>query len=228
MNEACDIIIPPEIIQKIADSEADFCRRVRKCDPIEGAKNLASGYKTTLLYLERLVGKEKLLQSRILEVGSGNGFFLCYALKCGLNIIGIEPGKTYGFQDRYLRAVKLLEVNGIQNPERFLFDASAETLPFEDNSFDVVFSVAVLEHVQNLDKTMNESIRVLKPGGILWATIPNYNSIYEGHYDIFWIPYMNKKMSKLYVNKFFDRDPYFIDELNFTTPSMFEKYLNSK
>lgn len=222
--ENIDIIIPPAIIQEIADAEADFCRKVRKCEPLEGAKNLATGYKNTLVYLERLFGK-KLREAKILEIGSGNGFFLCYALKCGLNVVGIEPGKTYGFQDRYSRAVNLLRRNGIQTPGKYLFDASAEALPFEDNVFDMVFSIAVLEHVQNLESAMRESIRILKQGGTLYANIPNYNSIYEGHYDIFWIPYMNKTSSKLYVSRLFNRDPYFIEELNFTTPSMFKKYL---
>lgn len=228
MNKTYDIIIPPEIIQEIANSEADFCKRVRKCDPIEAAKNLTKGYKDILISLENLVGKDKLWESKILEIGSGNGFFLCYALRCGLNIVGVEPGKNYGFKGRYSRNITLLKANGIQNPQNFLFDALAEALPFADNSFDVVFSVAVLEHVQNLNKAMEESIRVLRPGGILWANIPNYNSIYEGHYNIFWIPYMNKTIAKLYVSRIFKRDPYFIDELNFTTPSMFKKYLNSK
>ncbi len=225
--EELDIIIPPTIIQEIAEAESEFCKKVRKCDPLEGVKNLASGYKSTFDWLERPIGKKKLQGLKILEIGSGNGFFLCYALKNDLNIVGIEPGKTYGFQDRYSRAIKLLKLNGIENPEKYLFDASAEVLPFEDNTFDVVFSVAVLEHVQNLDMAMKESIRVLKPGGIMLANIPNYNSIYEGHYDIFWVPYMNKKMAKLYVEKLFGRDSYFIHELNFTTPSMFKKYLNS-
>ena len=222
-----DINISEKLIMEIANSEADFCRKVRKCDPYVGAKNLISSYKDTLNHLERFYGKEKLQRSKILEIGSGNGFFLCYALKLGLNIVGIEPGKTYGFQDRYSRAIKLMKMNRIQSPENFLFDATVETLPFEDNTFDLVFNVAVLEHVQKLDLAMRESIRVLKPGGILWANIPNYNSIYEGHYNIFWIPYMKKNMAKLYVRKLFGREPYFIDELNFTTPSMFKKYLNS-
>lgn len=222
-----DIAIPQDIIREIADGEADFCRRIRKCDSYAGAENLSCSYKNTFNRLGKLYGEENLQRSKILEIGSGNGFFLCYALKAGLDIVGIEPGKAYGFQDRYSRAIKLMKLNEIQNPENFLFDSTAEALPFKDNTFDMVFSVAVLEHVQNLDLTMRESVRVLKPGGILWANIPNYNSIYEGHYDIFWFPYMKKNMAKAYVRKFFGRESYFIDELNFTNPSMFKKYLNS-
>ena len=42
-----------------------------------------------------------------------------------------------------------------------------EELPFKDDSFDAVFSFAVLEHVTNPIKCANEIVRVLKPNGIL-------------------------------------------------------------
>lgn len=222
-----DIVIPDEMIQTIADCEADGFRKISNWDPLVGAKFLTSAYKNILNQLERFYGTKNLRRSKVLEIGCGNGFFLCYALKAGLNIVGIEPGRSFGFQGRYSRAIKLLELNGIKQPETVLLDASAETLPFAEDTFDVVFGVAVLEHVQNLDLVMKEAIRVLKPHGMLWANLPNFNSIHEWHYDIFWIPHMRKNIAKLYVQKLFGRDPRLIDELNFTTPAMFKKYLNS-
>lgn len=48
----------------------------------------------------------------------------------------------------------------------------AEVLPFEDNSFDVVLSYAVLEHVKQPFVAASEIIRVLKPGGILRVQVP--------------------------------------------------------
>ena len=47
-----------------------------------------------------------------------------------------------------------------------------ERLPFADNTFDVVFSFAVLEHVTDPFTCAQEMIRVLKPGGILYAQVP--------------------------------------------------------
>jgi predicted SAM-dependent methyltransferase len=47
-----------------------------------------------------------------------------------------------------------------------------DNLPFKDNSFDVVLSLAVLEHVKNPWIHANEMIRVLKPGGIVYADVP--------------------------------------------------------
>jgi SAM-dependent methyltransferase len=47
-----------------------------------------------------------------------------------------------------------------------------EELPFQDNSFDGVLSLAVLEHVKNPFRCAAEIIRVLKPGGELICAVP--------------------------------------------------------
>jgi SAM-dependent methyltransferase len=47
-----------------------------------------------------------------------------------------------------------------------------EKLPFTDNSFDAVISIAVLEHVRDPFACAAEIIRVLKPGGELWCSVP--------------------------------------------------------
>lgn len=53
-----------------------------------------------------------------------------------------------------------------------LIVADAADLPFEDNSFNVIFSSNVLEHVEDLDSAFSEMKRVLKPGGIMIHTMP--------------------------------------------------------
>jgi SAM-dependent methyltransferase len=45
-------------------------------------------------------------------------------------------------------------------------------LPFEDNSFDAVFSSQVLEHVVDIDLSLSELFRVIRPGGQILATLP--------------------------------------------------------
>ncbi len=57
-----------------------------------------------------------------------------------------------------------------------------EILPFKSESFDVVFSLAVLEHVKNPFQCAEEIIRVLKPGGILVAVVP-FLQPYHGYPD---------------------------------------------
>lgn len=51
-----------------------------------------------------------------------------------------------------------------------LFAFDARFLPFHSNSFNSVFSISVLEHIPIIQKVLKESLRVLKPGGILQFT----------------------------------------------------------
>ena len=208
------IYVPQYLIRKIAESE-DFLNG----DPLKAIQKSIDGCNYPVTFLERYFGN-KLKTLKILEIGSGNGFSLCHALLQGLDIVGIEPG-AHGFEGRYTRAIELLRLNDIDNPKSRLFNAAAESLPFKRNTFDVVFSVAVLEHVKNLDTVMSEAMRVLKPVGMFWANVPNYNSVWEGHYKMLWMPHMSKTMAKRYV-EFRGRDAAFIDTLNFTTPKMFK------
>jgi ubiquinone/menaquinone biosynthesis C-methylase UbiE len=47
-------------------------------------------------------------------------------------------------------------------------EGSAERIPFPSESFDVVHASSVMEHVQDLDASLAEVNRVLKPGGVFW------------------------------------------------------------
>ena len=51
-----------------------------------------------------------------------------------------------------------------------------EKLPFENNSFDLVYSAFVFEHLDNPEKVMKEAIRVLTPGGKFVVIAPNYGA----------------------------------------------------
>jgi len=46
-------------------------------------------------------------------------------------------------------------------------------LALKDNSIDFVTSSHVLEHISNTEKTLNEWLRVLKPGGVIAITVPD-------------------------------------------------------
>ena len=62
--------------------------------------------------------------------------------------------------------------------------AANELLPFNDNTFDAVFSLNVLEHVRFPNKSAEEICRVLKPGGDLYCVVPLLQPVhgYPHHY----------------------------------------------
>lgn len=86
-----------------------------------------------------------------------------------------------GLRDRYLPNVINLEICDLPTTDVM---GVGERLPFRDNSFDAVFSLAVLEHVRNPFACAREIARVLKPGGTLYAAVPFLQPFhgYPDHY----------------------------------------------
>ena len=61
--------------------------------------------------------------------------------------------------------------------------ADAHDLPFIDNSFDVCIAVAVLEHVADPYRCVEEIMRVLKPRGYVYSETPFMQPVHMGAYD---------------------------------------------
>ena len=61
-------------------------------------------------------------------------------------------------------------------------------MPFEENSLEAIICLAVLEHVRNPLKAMDEMYRTLRPGGKLLLYVPflYYYHAYPGYYGDYW------------------------------------------
>jgi ubiquinone/menaquinone biosynthesis C-methylase UbiE len=96
-----------------------------------------------------------------LEIGSGTGYFSLNLLQLGvierLTATDISPGMLQ-------RLSATAESLGL---EAATVVTEAESLPFEDESFDIVFGHAVLHHIPDLDRAFSEFRRVLRPGGAI-------------------------------------------------------------
>jgi 2-polyprenyl-6-hydroxyphenyl methylase / 3-demethylubiquinone-9 3-methyltransferase len=94
----------------------------------------------------------------VLEVGCGGGILAEEISKMGFITTGIDPSE----QSLNIAVKHAKESNLKIKYER----GTGENLPFQNNSFDVVFCCDVLEHVRDLPKVISEISRVLKNGGI--------------------------------------------------------------
>src|SRR4029077_5945999 len=78
--------------------------------------------------------------------------------------------------------VDLIETDVVLGPRvRILCDA--HDLPFDDRSFDGVVAQAVLEHVVDPKRCVDEIIRVLKADGIVYAETPFMQQVHLGRFD---------------------------------------------
>ncbi len=59
----------------------------------------------------------------------------------------------------------------------------AEKMPFKDSEFDSMLSTQVFEHLEYPEKAAAEAYRVLKPGGYLLLTVPQWNELHEEPHD---------------------------------------------
>src|SRR3954469_11137772 len=94
-----------------------------------------------------------------LEIGAGTGYFSLNLLQAG----AIERATATDISPGMLAKLDA-------NAERLGLEirtaaAEAETLPFPDESFDLVFGHAVLHHIPDLGQAFSEFARVLRPGG---------------------------------------------------------------
>jgi len=106
---------------------------------------------------------------KLLDVGCSSGTWLnCFRQMAQFDLHGID------LRDEHVD-------NIVFKP----CDLEKERIPFDDNTFDFIFSKSVIEHVFNTDNFISEVYRVLKPGGVVVIMTPDWVSCM----DVFWDDY---------------------------------------
>jgi ubiquinone/menaquinone biosynthesis C-methylase UbiE len=115
-----------------------------------------------LKLVKALGGRDGRCFGDALEIGSGTGYFSLNLVQLGvierLTATDISPGML----KRLAATAAALGVEDVTT-----LATEAEQLPFEDESFDLVFGHAVLHHIPDLDRAFVEFRRVLRPGGMI-------------------------------------------------------------
>lgn len=105
---------------------------------------------------------------RILDIGSGPGYFLKVGKDRGWDVTGIEPGKpAYQFSTEELGLNIFNELFSTKNYKSF-------------GKFDVIHMNNVLEHIPDPQQFLTFAYEILKTAGLICITVPNdYNPLQE-------------------------------------------------
>ena len=133
----------------------------------------------------------------VLDLGCGEGRHVISAYVEGaVHSVGVD----LSLDDLRTTAQKFADFAEPDNPDKAfgLSSANALQLPFADDTFDKVICSEVLEHIPDYQGALGEIERVLKPGGLLCASVPrrwperlcwalseSYHNVPGGHIRIF-------------------------------------------
>ena len=118
---------------------------------------------------------------RVLDDGCGGGGMTVSFAEESRAVVGIEPGDR--FRDAGIRLAAEKRVGNVA-----FVTADGMTLPFAADSFDLVLSHSVIEHVSDPLTYLKEARRVLAPGGIMLLQTAPYLSPSGAHLPKFRLP----------------------------------------
>jgi len=101
----------------------------------------------------------------VLDVGAGMGIASYALAEDGWQVTALEPDPS-----RLVGAGAIRQLSEEAGVNISVVEKWGESLPFDDNSFDVIHARQVLHHAHDLSQFCRELFRVLKPGGCLIAT----------------------------------------------------------
>lgn len=120
--------------------------------------------------------------ARVLDVGGGPGYFADAFARRGARYVGLEPNAGE------------MSAAGIQLSNSVRGDGT--NLPFADNSFDVVYSSNVAEHIPNPWDMGEEMLRVTRPGGLTILSYTVWLGPFGGHETGLWEHYVGGEFAR--------------------------------
>lgn len=107
---------------------------------------------------------------QVCDFGSGNGIFAKILAGYDFPFVLYPLEISEQACRRIAKLYESMDSFNLKNVNPTLYGGKA--MPFEDNSLGIVVAADVMEHVQDLNTTVSEIVRVLEPGGIFAMNIP--------------------------------------------------------
>lgn len=150
-------------------NQPEYSQLVKYCyldkDNLVAAKRFAASEEfAEITKLLNLNNSSKKLN--ILDLGCGNGIVSYAFASLGHNVTAVDPDVS---EDIGLKATAKL-ASKVENGSIKTCQGYAESLPFADSTFDLVYERQALHHFSNLSQGLAECSRVLKPKGLFLAT----------------------------------------------------------
>jgi SAM-dependent methyltransferase len=146
-------------------SQSEQQEMVRHCyydDPLQAAADRYSNSEEWLAVKSLLTGY---LPGKVLDLGAGRGISSYAFAKAGCAVTALEPDSSSVVGAGAIQS--LVESGGVSIE---IVQEYGETLPFANNTFDIVYGRAVMHHARSLEQFCLEAHRVLKPGGVFIGT----------------------------------------------------------
>lgn len=107
---------------------------------------------------------KKFAKDKILDAGAGSGRFSLFLLDNGFDVFSCDISHS------------MLNIAKNKNNNIKAVVADIFNLPFNDEFFDSIVSITVLEHFADYENILKEFSRILKPGGLIIFEMPNQNN----------------------------------------------------
>lgn len=162
---------------------------------LERSRHGQTEFRTTMAYIHRFAG----ISAKVLEIGAGTGRYSIALAKEGMNVTAVELVESN-------LAVLQEKAKGMDNLTSLLGDAT-DLSRFADDTFDMTLVFGPMYHLyeeEDIQKAIDEAIRVTKKGGvILYAFISVYAIMYANYLQGNWAAGEEENFTKDYQVKHF-------------------------
>ncbi|MDN6199315.1 class I SAM-dependent methyltransferase [Corynebacterium flavescens] len=131
--------------------------------------------------------------ARVLDVGGGPGYFAAAFARRGARYSGLEPDAG----EMSAAGIKL--ANSVRG--------DGTRLPFADDTFDVVYSSNVAEHIAEPWRMADEMVRVTRPGGLVIVSYTVWLGPFGGHETGLWQHYVGGEFARDRYTRIHGREP---------------------